>query len=308
MKHSSKRILITGASGFLGTALRDALIDEDCTVLGTSTQGSQCSIRPCFEWELTRPQRIESILEAAQPDQVIHLASPVDPRRDPGLIDSMNAAIVEGGKVLALACEAHGVPLLAAGTCEEYGNQEGPYSESMHAPGVSPYSMAKAQLTKWLMDRHESSSLDVTLVRPFLTYGPGQTAPRLVPAAIRAALRGEVLRTTHGQQTRELNYISDMVRGFQAVLRSNISGEILNLGGGSEHTIREVVERIYTLAEANPDQVNWGALPYRAGEVQRFVGDHRKTRSLLDFEPEITLEEGLRATIAWWRTRAYPED
>ena len=101
MKHSSKRILITGVSGFLGTALRDALIDESCTVLGTSTQGSQCSIRPCFEWELTRPHRIESILEAAEPDQVIHLASPVDPRRDPSLIDSMNQAIVEGGKVLS---------------------------------------------------------------------------------------------------------------------------------------------------------------------------------------------------------------
>ena len=257
---------------------------------------------------MSTPRAIEAILETAEPDQVVHLASPIDLRRDPSLHASMHRCIVEGGKALAHACESHGVALLAAGTCEEYGAQEGPYRETMRADGVSPYSMAKAQLTQWLMARQEASPLQVSIVRPFLTYGPGQTSPRLIPAAIQAALQQSEFPTTQGEQTREFNYITDMVRGFQAVLRSGVSGELLNLGGGPEHSIREVIERIFTHAGADLNQVNWGALPYRAGEVHRFVGDHEKAQRLLKFQPETGLEEGLRATIAWWRERAVSED
>lgn len=308
MKHSSKRILLTGASGFLGTALRDTLASEGHTVFGTSTSGSNLGKSPCFRWDLTDTEAIQPIVEESEPDQVVHLAAPINLRRDPSLYSSMHRCIVQGGQALALACEAHGIPLIAAGTCEEYGAQEGPYAETMDAPGVSPYSIAKAEFTQWLLDRHASSKLEATVVRPFLTYGPGQQSPRLIPSAIQAALSGQEFLTTEGKQTREFNYITDMVNGFMAVLRSNVSGEILNLGGGPEHSIQEVIECIFSTADADPNQVNWGALPYREGEVQRFVGNHTKTENLLNFRAKIGLEEGLRATIAWWRERAASED
>ncbi|MEC7242220.1 MAG: NAD(P)-dependent oxidoreductase [Myxococcota bacterium] len=308
MKHSSKRILVTGSTGFLGTALRGALVAQGHTVFGTSTRGSRSGAGPCFQWDLREADTIQKILENAQPDKVIHLASPINLRRDPALRPLMHRCIVEGGKVLALACEAHGIPLIAAGTCEEYGAQEGPYTEVMQAPGVSPYSIAKAEFTKWAMDRFHTSTLQVTVVRPFLTYGPGQMSPRLIPSAIQAALSGQVFLTTEGHQTREFNYINDMTRGFEAVLRSDVSGEIINLGGGTEHSIREVVEQIFLLTEADLNRVTWGALPYREGEVQRFVGVHDKANRLLNFQAKTGLREGLRATIAWWRERVASED
>ena len=308
MKSPSKRILVTGASGFLGRAVCRALIEERQTVLGTVRNNPAVAGTEALSWPLEAPAQAAKLLDQSCPDHVIHLASPIDLSRSPTLIKPMNRCIVEAGQSLALACEARGIPLLVAGTCEEYGAVEGPYVETMAAPGVSPYSKAKAELSEWLMQRHALGNLRVTVVRPFLTYGPGQHSNRLIPAAIQAALNHASFDSTLGEQTREFNYVSDMVRALLAATCSECEGEILNLGGGPERRIRDVITDIYRLVGADIELVNWGALDYRKGEVKRFVGDHTKSQHLLKIHPQVGLEDGLRATIAWWRQRAASEN
>jgi len=249
-----------------------------------------------------------ALLAEVRPHQVFHLASPILLSRDPQLLPALRAQIVEGGKALALACEGADASLVVAGSCEEYGDNTAPFSEEMTPRPVSPYSTAKAELTSWIMERCSTSDLRACAVRPFLTYGPRQTSPRLIPTAIRAALKGQGFDATDGKQTREFNYVDDMAQAFLAAGRPEAEGQILNLGGGEEHSMREVVGLIYALVGADASAVRWGALSHRSGEVDRFYGDHSRSQELLNLGARIQLEDGLRATIAWWRCSGALED
>jgi dTDP-glucose 4,6-dehydratase len=106
---------------------------------------------------------------------------------------------------------------------------------------------------------------------------------------------------TSGLQTREFNYITDIGDGIIASSTEAAVGQIINIGGGEELSIIDVVRRIYTLCGSDLSLIRTGALETRSGEVSRFYGEHSKASSLLGHTPKIDLDEGLRATIAWWR-------
>ena len=306
MNFQGKRVLVTGASGFIGRALSRALQQQDAEV-----HGSICT-RPAIPDIQVHPWKLRDapapLLDKVRPDYVFHLASPINLSRDPSLEAELNQQIFEGGKALVLACEDREIPLLVAGTCEEYGDNAAPFSEAMSPSPVSPYSQAKARLSQWTHQRCRDSTLRAVVVRPFLTYGPEQVSPRLIPTAIRAALGHSGFDATDGAQTREFNFINDMVEALLRASRPECEGKLLNLGGGEEHSIQTVVNRIYALAGADPNSVRWGALPHRAGEVKRFYGDHTTANEKLGSWPRTGLDEGLRATIDWWRSSGVLED
>ena len=247
MKLRGKRVLITGAGGFLGKALSRVLSAEGARVHGSLHRRPLAEGVTAHPWSLEQPEDAWSLIEASNPNHVVHLAAPVNPDRDPKLISLMEREIVQATEQLALACEQRNIPLLVAGTCEEYGEQIAPFSEDMPSEGVSPYSMAKAKSTQWLFERHKSHGLRVCVVRPFLTYGPEQRSSRLIPSAIQAALKGDPFPTTDGEQTREFNYVSDMALGLRAAMSPQVEGELLNLGGGEEVSVRKVLEHIFEL-------------------------------------------------------------
>jgi nucleoside-diphosphate-sugar epimerase len=212
----------------------------------------------------------------------------------------MERGIVETTDCVAAACLSVGARLVVAGTCEEYGTSQAPFTEETEARPVSPYSFAKAKMTGSILATHRESGLRATVVRPFLTYGPNQTSSRLIPSAIRAALKKSPFEMTTGLQTREFNYITDICDGIIASASDAAVGHIINIGGGEEVSIIDVVRRIYTLCGADTSLIRAGTLEARSGEVIRFYGDHSKAKSLLGHSPKITLDDGLRATIAWW--------
>ena len=203
--------------------------------------------------------------------------------------------VLASGQV-AHAVLATGGFLVQVGTCEEYGDGPTPFREDQAACPVSPYSLAKLTATQQALMLHRSQGLRVSVARPFLTYGPGQEGPRLVPSAIRAALAGQPFHTTAGTQTRELNHVSDIARGLRLCADQRLDGRIVNLGGGEELPVRELVDRIWSICQADPGLVVRD-LPQREGESERFYGDHGLARELLDFAPRVPLDEGLRATV-----------
>jgi nucleoside-diphosphate-sugar epimerase len=134
-------------------------------------------------------------------------------------------------------------------------------------------------------------------VRPFQVYGPGQVPHTLIPAAIRAALTGEDLTMTPGEQERDFIYVEDVVEGMLAAAKApGIEGQSLDLGTGQAHTVRQVVERVWAMTGAQ-GHILPGALPYRPGEVMRLTADAERTAHLTGWRARVGLEEGLRRTI-----------
>ncbi|MHC4941834.1 MAG: NAD-dependent epimerase/dehydratase family protein [Planctomycetota bacterium] len=314
-----KSVFVTGASGFIGAHLVQRLsrAGAEISVLMRSGNGrDDLRGKPAlpegvrtFEGDLTRPSSLKKAFSAAGPLWVFHLAALTDVRRDPELEKACRRINLEGTLNLAEALLGSGMKrLIHCGTCEEYGTNEAPFSEDMSVRPVSPYSASKAKASLALQRLWREEGFPVVILRPFLTYGPGQKADRFIAQAIRSALEDKPLAMTPGEQTREFNHVEDIARGFcQAATAPDIEGEIINLACGDERKIGDVARLIYKLCGAR-STVELGALPYRSGEAMRFFGSTEKCRRLLGYEPVKRLEDGLKELVDWERTKRKEEN
>ena len=300
-----RAVLVTGAGGFLGRHLCSHLLEHGAVVHGTVRHTPAPEGVHAHTVDISDPDAVKACFEAAQPSLVFHLASPVDLSRDPAAFDPLRPGVLDATHHVAQACLARGARLVSAGTCEEYGAQQAPFVETMQAMPVSAYSCLKLAATQWLLTLHRVAGLEATVVRPFLSYGPGQAPVRLIPAAIAAAVAGQPFEITDGRQTREVNFVTDVVRGIAAAAAPGAVGVVVNIGGGPEISVRSLATTIFDLAGADPGLVRAGALPRRGGEVARFFGDHSLARTLLDHRPRVSLEQGLQATVDHWRAHGH---
>jgi nucleoside-diphosphate-sugar epimerase len=187
--------------------------------------------------------------------------------------------------------------LVSVGTCESYGDHLAPFSETLEARPVSPYSALKSAASQWVLSLAAQEGLRATVARPFLTYGPGQPEGRLVPIAVARAIAGSPLEMTDGRQTREFNFVEDVARGLCAAAADVAVGRIVNIGGGPEIAVADLARKVFSMAGADPNLVRTSVHARRAGEVDRFVGEHSLARTLLGHTPRVSLDAGLQATI-----------
>jgi nucleoside-diphosphate-sugar epimerase len=146
----------------------------------------------------------------------------------------------------------------------------------------------------------KTTGLPIITLRPFLTYGPYQTADMFIPSLIHHCLNGKDFPMTEGDQTREFNYVDDVIDAYiLAAVCKNAIGEIINVGNGVEYRIKEVAEKIVNMT-GNPIRLLIGALPKRPGETLNFFCNNEKARRLLDWFSKVSLEEGLEKTIRWY--------
>lgn len=308
VKKSEHTALVTGAAGFIGSHLCAALIARDWHVTALDV--------PSADWWRHKalainPPRIEiNIVDSAALEDanhnnsfkyVFHLAALTDVTRNVKLLDNIISENIIATNNLLRIFRMGTNRIIIIGTCEEYGNGPAPFVESQREIAVSPYSWSKI-CTTHLAELYASIfDTPVMVARPFLTYGPLQINTMLIPAAIRAALRGEALPMTKGDQTRDFNFVSDIVDGLVLMAETNNCNEhIINLGSGVEIKTSEIVQLIYELCNA-PIQPRIGALPYRAGETMHFFGNNQRATRLLGWIPHVSLREGLIRTIAWYR-------
>ncbi len=300
-------VAVTGGTGFIGTHLVRALHARGARVVAVGRREPAAAV-PGVEYErldLARDGAAAAWLARLRPERVFHLASAVDTRRD---LDAVAVQIRDTQMTavhVARACLETGVGrLVHVGTCEEYGNGPAPFHESQAAAPVSPYSAAKVAATSFVRTLCASFGLPAVIVRPFLTYGPGQSPKLLIPALIQSALAGRDFEMTPGEQTREFNYVDDIVDGIlRAGEVEGIEGEIINIGCGEPHRIGDVAAQVLRLM-GDPIALKLGALPYREGETWQFYCSNEKARALLGWQPRTGLEEGLQRTIAWYRDAA----
>ena len=303
------RVLVTGAAGFIGSHLSRELVKKSAEVHLIDRPGiSTARIKDILNKvsvhhvDVTDFASLRNSIREIKPQKIFHLAACVDVTRDWNVIDKMIDVNIKG--TINLLRSLDGVDygcFVNVGASEEYGDNLAPFRENQAPHPVSPYSASKASTVMFCQMLHKTMNLPIVTVRPFLTYGPGQESQMLIPSLIKSLLKGKSFKMTKGEQTRDLNYVDDIVEGFiLAGTTPEAIGEVINLGSGVEHRIKDVVRMIASLM-GSPVTLEIGALPYRPGETMHHYCSNEKAKKILGWRPNVPLEDGLKRTVDWYK-------
>lgn len=305
------RVLVTGASGFIGSHLTRRLVDASCEVHALTSAVS--SVYPTrlvdlrdritlHEGSLTDRGALEGIAATARPDVVFHLGAYTHVGKSWQRVDECIQVNVQGTVNLLMALAPVGYRrFVNMGTSEIYGDIAVPFRETAQPQPVSPYSVSKYAAEEYCRLFAESRGWPIVRLRPFNAYGPAQSPDRVIPEIISRALRGEPIRMTQGRQTREFNYVGDLVEGLLAAATvPGIDGQLLNLGCGEDVSIRDLASTILDLL-GNPIEAQFGAIPDRPTEIWEMRCDPARARDLLGYTATTSLRDGLATTIEWYR-------
>jgi len=293
-----KKILVTGASGFLGTALCHRLSQLGAEVHGVSrvTRQATQSVPRWWRADLIHDGEARRLLVNIRPDYIYHLAGLPDGRRDPDLIIPTFSNNAEATvRLLAAAAEIGCERLIYSSSMEEP-----PFTQHTQTPN-SPYSASKVVGTMYCRMFHELYGLPVVSLRIFLTYGPGhQTITKLIPYVTSSLLRGESPQLSSGSRLVDVVFIDDVTDALVAASDcENAMGQVVEVGSGRLVSISEIVRTISSLVGGSA-QPSFGALPDRPDEVMPSANIDRSL-AILGWSPRISLEAGLKLTIEWYR-------
>jgi nucleoside-diphosphate-sugar epimerase len=308
----NKRVLITGGSGFIGSHLVNRLLKEGAEVAVTVRYGNVMKnerLRHCWddirvmEADLRNRGALEAGLRDFPPEIVFHLAAYNHVGQSFVQVEECFDVNAKGTATLLDTCCGIVDKFVYMSTSEVYGHQAGvPFIETMCPQPISPYAITKyAGELYCSMKQRIAGSPSVVITRAFNTFGPYQSAKAVIPELIIKSLRGEAIKTTKGEQTREFNFVSNVVDGLirAASHKEKIEGPV-NIAAGEEVSIRDLVNKIAELTGTR-SEIGIGVLPYRPTEIWRMYADSTRAREILGWKPEISLEEGLKQTIEWFR-------
>lgn len=319
---TDKRVLVTGAGGFIGSQLVERLLLEGACVRAFVRYNSRAD----SGYLRLVPPELSSSLEVMAGDlrewQTIRQAV-----RDCEIVFHLGALIsipysyhhpyevaeinFMGTLNILMACRYLGVKrLIHTSTSEVYGTaRRVPIDEAHPLQGQSPYSASKIGADKLAESFYCSYDLPVVTVRPFNTFGPRQTGRAVIPTIISQALGECTIHLGNLSTKRDFTYVSDTVRGFMlATEAQGVEGQVFNLGTGQEISIGEIAQKIIRMV-GKPVPLAIVVDPERLrpepSEVMRLLSDNSLARERLGWGPEVSLDDGLEQTIAW--IRAHPE-
>jgi NAD dependent epimerase/dehydratase len=314
MTWQNKRVLVTGAGGFIGSHLVERLVELGASVRALIHYNALGS----WGWLDYSPhrERIEVIMgdltdrdlvfQAARNVEIIfHLGALIAIPYSYQAPSSYVRTNIEGTlNILLAARDLKVARLVHTSTSEVYGTARYvPIDENHPLQGQSPYSATKIAADKLAEAFYCSYGVPVVIVRPFNTYGPRQSTRAVIPTIISQCLNGDTIRLGHLHPTRDLNYVSDTVEGFlRAAIADNVLGQTINLGSGREISIGNLALLIARLLGKQVQIITdeRRRRPEKS-EVERLLADNSKAKRLLGWEPRVSLEEGLLRTIDWMR-------
>lgn len=321
-----KKVLVTGADGFIGSHLTESLLEKGYDVRAFAYYNSfntwgwldtlpkdKLKEIDVFTGDIRDPNGVRTAMEGV--DEVFHLAALIAIPFSYHSPDSYVDTNIKGTlNVLQAARQLETSRILVTSTSEVYGTaQYVPIDEKHPYQGQSPYSATKIGADRLAESFYRSFNMPISIVRPFNTFGPRQSARAVIPTIITQLLAGkEEIKLGSLTPTRDFNYVKDTAAGFIAIAESDKTiGEEINIATQQEISIgdlaKEIIRQINPNAEIVCDEQR---LRPEKSEVNRLLGSNEKLKSLTDWKQRYTFEQGIEETISWIRENmnAYKTD
>lgn len=312
-----RRVLVTGAGGFIGSHLVEALVLKGAHVRAfvhynsRNDRGHLEQLPADVEGEvevvageIQDPFSVDGAVAGCE--IVFHLAAligiPYSYQAPKSYVDTN---ILGSLNVLEAARRHHVNRVVQTSTSETYGTaQYTPIDEHHPLQGQSPYSASKIGADKIAESYYRSMGLGVTTLRPFNTYGPRQSLRAVIPTIIAQALHGDTVKLGSLEPVRDFTFVTDTARAFIAVATADVVGQTLNAGSGHGITIGELARLILRLTDSEAELVHDEQRVRPEGsEVVELVCDAGQLREITGWRPTVGLDAGLEATIAWMQSR-----
>jgi nucleoside-diphosphate-sugar epimerase len=292
------RVLVTGASGFIGTRLCSELLARGSEVHGVSRVVREYEGLRWWVADAAETDHVLEVMRAARPDVVFHLASHVSGSRAlENVLPATRSNFLSTLNVLLGAADVGCRRVVLAGSLEE------PDENGDQTP-VSPYAAAKFAASSFAQMFHRLYAAPVVTLRLFMVYGPGQQdETKLVPYVITSFLRSEAPHLSSGTRPVDWIFVDDVVDAFlAAAVVDGIDGKTFDVGSGALATVRDVVEEIATQMKPAVG-AEFGAIEDRSDERVR-VANLPPTRDEIGWAPRTSLPDGIAATIDWYSARS----
>ena len=293
----SARVLVTGASGFLGAALCRLLASHGAEVHGVSRAAPTTpGVGRWWHGSLADAAFVKRILADVRPAYVFHLAGAVTGVRDlAAIVPTFEGNLTSTVNVLTAVAEIGGARVVMAGSLEE--------PDDPAEPPSSPYAASKLAALQYARMFQTLYGVSVVVPRVFITYGPGQDDPKkLIPYVVSSLLRGESPKLSSGTRPVDWVYVDDVAEGLVAAALAPNVVQRVDLGSGTLVTVRAIVEKIAGFLPSSSGKPLFGALPDRPMEQIR-VADVAATKRHIGWTPRTPMEEGLSRTVDWLRRR-----
>jgi NAD dependent epimerase/dehydratase len=309
-----RSVLVTGAAGFIGSHLAEALVQTGASVrafVRYNSRGDLGWLEACepeiaqeievFRGDLANPEAVADAV--SDREVVLHLGALIPipySYRHPR--EFVTANVTGTLNVLEAARRNEVGRIVHTSTSEVYGTaQIVPIHEDHPLHPQSPYAATKVGADQLALSYQRSFGTPVVIVRPFNTFGPRQSARAVIPTIVTQALSREVIELGATDPTRDFLFVGDTVTGIMRCgLAQGVDGEVINLGTGVEVSIGDLAGRVLRLLDRElPVALDENRLRPPDSEVERLVADTGKAKGLLGWESEVELDEGLRRTIDW---------
>jgi NAD dependent epimerase/dehydratase len=316
MELKGKKVLVTGADGFIGSHLVEALLEQGCQVKAfvyynsfnswgwlDTLPAEKLKQIEIFAGDIRDPNGVRTAMKNVE--VVFHLAAliaiPFSYHSPDNYVDTNIKGTLN---ILQAARDFNLEKILVTSTSEVYGTARYvPIDENHPKQGQSPYSATKIGADSIAESFYKSFDLPVTVVRPFNTFGPRQSARAVIPTIITQLLNGKTeVRLGAIHPTRDLLFVKDTAAGFIDIARSeNVKGEEINIATQNEISVgdlaQKLIDKINPVAKIITEEQR---MRPEKSEVERLLGSSEKIQRLTDWKPRFTLEQGLDETIAWF--------
>lgn len=300
-----KRILLTGASGFIGRYCLPELIAHGYEVHAVSRKSSHSETKSPVIWhqvDLLQPPELRELLTYVRPHSLLHLAWYTEHGQywhAKENLDWLRASL----DLLEVFAETGGQRIIMTGTCAEYDWSAGKCSEletPLHPSSL--YGSAKKALMEVLFAYARQLKLQAAWGRIFFAYGPYEPESRLLPSVIQALTLEQTIPCTAGLQKRDFIYVKDVANALVTLLESTVEGAI-NIGSGKPTSIKDLIQYVTEHLQANPDLVQWGAIPNLTPEPDSLFADISRLRDELKWTPQWDLSAAIEDYTEFWKQK-----